>query len=80
MDAVNGLEDPGQTLEAQIKAFFDSAPPLHNSHEITQKLNQFIQRNSSSSSGTLPSTTFSFVFCFRFFLCDASLQNCRVSE
>jgi len=42
-------EDLGQTLEAQVKAFFDSAPPLHNSHEITQKLNQFIQRNSSSS-------------------------------
>ncbi|AES91310.1 putative phosphopantothenate--cysteine ligase [Medicago truncatula] len=42
-------ENRTETLEAQVKAFFDSAPPLHNSHEITQKLNQFIQRNSSSS-------------------------------
>jgi hypothetical protein len=49
MDAENRMEDMGQTLEAQVKAFFDSAPPLHNSHEITQELNQFIQRNSSSS-------------------------------
>ncbi|KAK2357706.1 Phosphopantothenate--cysteine ligase 2 [Trifolium repens] len=49
MDAENRLENEGQTLEAQVKAFFDSAPPLHISSEITQKLNQFIQRNSSSS-------------------------------
>lgn len=50
MDAAKGLEAPGETLEAQVKAFFDSAPPLQNSDEITQKLNQFIQRNSSPSS------------------------------
>ncbi|XP_050870794.1 phosphopantothenate--cysteine ligase 2 isoform X1 [Lathyrus oleraceus] len=49
MDAANRSEDVEQTLETQVKAFFDSAPPLHNSHDITQKLNQFIQRNSSSS-------------------------------
>ncbi|CAL5198530.1 unnamed protein product [Lathyrus oleraceus] len=36
-------------LKHRSKPFFDSAPPLHNSHDITQKLNQFIQRNSSSS-------------------------------
>lgn len=67
MDPSDGLEGPGQTLEAQVKAFFDSAPPLRNSHEITQKLNQFIHRNSSSS-GTLSSTTtfnsaFVFLWC-----------------
>lgn len=49
MDEANG----SQTLEAQVKAFFDSAPPLQNAHQITQKLDQFIQRNSSSS-GKLP--------------------------
>ncbi|KAJ1406794.1 DNA/pantothenate metabolism flavoprotein, C-terminal, partial [Sesbania bispinosa] len=49
MDAINGLEDMEQTLGAQVKAFFDSAPPLQNSHEVTQKLDQFIQRNSSPS-------------------------------
>ncbi|GAU19034.1 hypothetical protein TSUD_193720 [Trifolium subterraneum] len=49
MDAENKLQNEGQSLEAQVKAFFDSAPPLNSSHEITQKLNQFIQRNSSSS-------------------------------
>ncbi|KAK7311591.1 hypothetical protein RJT34_09836 [Clitoria ternatea] len=47
MNADSGLEASGKTLEAQVKAFFDSAPPLHNSNEITQNLNHFIQRNSS---------------------------------
>ncbi|XP_027364758.1 phosphopantothenate--cysteine ligase 2-like [Abrus precatorius] len=49
MDAANGLEASGGTLEEQVKAFFDSAPPLLKSNEITQMLNQFIQRNSSPS-------------------------------
>ncbi|KAK7410560.1 hypothetical protein VNO78_01430 [Psophocarpus tetragonolobus] len=49
MDTAKGLEASGETLEEQVKAFFYSAPPLHNSDEITQKLNQFIQRNSSPS-------------------------------
>ncbi|WJX32622.1 Phosphopantothenate--cysteine ligase 2 [Trifolium repens] len=48
MDASNKHEDAGKTLEAQAKAFFDSAPPLHNSHKISQDLNNFIQQNSSS--------------------------------
>jgi phosphopantothenate-cysteine ligase len=47
MDASNKHEDAGKTLEAQAKAFFDSAPPLHNSHKISQDLNTFIQQNSS---------------------------------
>ncbi|XP_057442472.1 phosphopantothenate--cysteine ligase 2-like [Lotus japonicus] len=51
MDAENGLKDQGQTLEAQVQAFFDSAPPLRNIHEITEKLNQFIHRNSSPANG-----------------------------
>ncbi|CAJ1974157.1 unnamed protein product [Sphenostylis stenocarpa] len=49
MDAAKGLEVPGETLEAEAKAFFDSAPPLQNSDGITQQLDQFIQRNSSPS-------------------------------
>ncbi|QCE15837.1 phosphopantothenate-cysteine ligase [Vigna unguiculata] len=49
MDATKGLEVPGETLEAEVKAFFDSAPPLQNSDGITQQLDQFIQRNSSPS-------------------------------
>lgn len=60
MDAENGLKDQGQTLEAQVQAFFDSAPPLWNIHEITEKLNQFIHRNSSP--GKLASTTLNFAF------------------
>ncbi|KAG5036303.1 hypothetical protein AAZX31_04G234700 [Glycine max] len=48
MDAAKGLEASGETLRAEVKTFFDSAPPLQNSDEITQKLNQFIQRNSSA--------------------------------
>ncbi|ESW08195.1 hypothetical protein PHAVU_009G026700 [Phaseolus vulgaris] len=49
MDAAKGLEVPSETLEAEVKAFFDSAPPLQNSDGITQQLDQFIQRNSSPS-------------------------------
>jgi phosphopantothenate---cysteine ligase (ATP) len=64
MDAENRMEDMGQTLEAQVKAFFDSAPPLHNSHEITQKLNQFIQRNSSSSGDLASDTSFKSAYFF----------------
>lgn len=45
MDEANG----SQTLEAQVKAFFDSAPPLQNANQITQKLDQFIQHNPSLS-------------------------------
>lgn len=61
MDATKGLEVPGETLEAEVKAFFDSAPPLQNSDGITQQLDQFIQRNSSPS-GELSVTTFGVVF------------------
>ncbi|KAG5031329.1 hypothetical protein AAZX31_06G102700 [Glycine max] len=50
MDPAKGLEASGEkTLQAEVKAFFDSAPPLQKSDEITQKLNQFIQRISSPS-------------------------------
>lgn len=64
MDAANKSEDVEQTLETQVKAFFDSAPPLHNSHDITQKLNQFIQRNSSSSGKSASTTPFKSVYLF----------------
>ncbi|XP_015948419.1 phosphopantothenate--cysteine ligase 2 isoform X1 [Arachis duranensis] len=49
MDASNGSQDTEQTLDSQVKAFFDSAPPLQNRNDIIQKLNHFIQLNSLSS-------------------------------
>ncbi|MED6191740.1 Phosphopantothenate--cysteine ligase 2 [Stylosanthes scabra] len=49
MDAANGSQNSEQTLDSEVKAFFDSAPPLHNSNDIIQKLNHFIQLNSSPS-------------------------------
>ncbi|XP_057729775.1 phosphopantothenate--cysteine ligase 2-like isoform X1 [Arachis stenosperma] len=49
MDAPNGSQDPEKTLDSQVKAFFDSAPPLQNMNDIFQKLNHFIQLNSLSS-------------------------------
>ncbi|KAL1367371.1 phosphopantothenate--cysteine ligase 2 [Arachis hypogaea] len=49
MDAPNGSQDTEQTLDSQVKAFFDSAPPLQNRNDIIQKLNHFIQLNSLSS-------------------------------
>ncbi|KAI4307338.1 hypothetical protein L6164_030538 [Bauhinia variegata] len=49
MDAANGLEAPQQILETEVKAFFDSAPPLQNCNEINEKLKEFIERNSFPS-------------------------------
>jgi len=63
MDAAKGLEVPGETLEAEVKAFFDSAPLLQNSDGITQQLDRFIRRNSSPS-GELSVTAFDVVFLF----------------
>ena len=40
MDSNNEL-----TLEEEVKAFFDSAPPLQNSDEISEKLKNFIDHN-----------------------------------
>lgn len=43
--------DDGQqkTPLAEIKSFFDSAPPLKDGEGITRKLKGFIERNSASS-------------------------------
>ncbi|XP_028803918.1 phosphopantothenate--cysteine ligase 2-like isoform X2 [Neltuma alba] len=51
MDSVKGLQTPQLTFEQEVKAFFDSAPPLQNSNEISEKLNEFIARNSLPSDG-----------------------------
>ncbi|PIN24731.1 putative protein with similarity to phosphopantothenoylcysteine synthetase/decarboxylase [Handroanthus impetiginosus] len=48
MDAPNGLGFVDET-PADIKSFFDSAPPLKNDAEIRRKLKEFIERNHSSS-------------------------------
>ena len=61
MDAASGLEAPQQILEAEVKAFFDSAPPLQNIARISEKLKAFIERHSSSS-GRSPLTTLTLVF------------------
>lgn len=46
MDAANGGQTPQHTLEKEVKAFFDSAPPLQNITEIDEKLKEFIAANS----------------------------------
>ncbi|XP_054817915.1 phosphopantothenate--cysteine ligase 2-like isoform X2 [Prosopis cineraria] len=51
MDATNGLQTPQLTFEEEVKAFFDSAPPLQNCAEISEKLKEFIARNSQHSDG-----------------------------
>ena len=42
----SGLEIPKEVLDAEIKSFFDSAPPLKNSDDVTQKLEEFVKKNS----------------------------------
>ncbi|KAK9983423.1 hypothetical protein SO802_032948 [Lithocarpus litseifolius] len=48
MDITNELGVPQETLDAEIKSFFESAPPLKNSDDIGEKLKKFIERNSLS--------------------------------
>lgn len=49
MDVTNGLETPVETLYGEIESFFQSAPPLKDSDNINQKLDQFLELNSSSA-------------------------------
>lgn len=49
MDVTDGLEVPQETLDAEIKSFFESAPPLKNGDDINEKLKEFIGRNSLPS-------------------------------
>lgn len=49
MDVTDGLEVPQETLDAEIKSFFESAPPLKNGDDISEKLKEFIGRNSLPS-------------------------------
>ncbi|KAM7514622.1 hypothetical protein LguiA_004205 [Lonicera macranthoides] len=41
--------EPSKETSPEIKSFFDSAPPLRNGGDISEKLKEFIERNSSSS-------------------------------
>lgn len=47
MASTNGLK--ASVPSSEFESFFDSAPPLKNSSEITVKLNDFIKRNSTLS-------------------------------
>ncbi|CAL8104087.1 unnamed protein product [Prunus armeniaca] len=49
MSLTNGLEIPKETLDAEIQAFFDSAPPLKNRVDISEKLEEFVKKNSLPS-------------------------------
>ena len=49
MDVKNGLGVPQETLDAEVKSFFESAPPLKNRDDISGKLEEFVERNSALS-------------------------------
>ncbi|KAL3639091.1 Phosphopantothenate--cysteine ligase 2 [Castilleja foliolosa] len=49
MDASNGSQSFGETGNADIKCFFDSAPPLKDASQIKMKLEQFIENNRAKS-------------------------------
>lgn len=46
---VNGLQKAQDALDAEIKSFFDAAPPLKNIESISEKLKNFIEVNSSQA-------------------------------
>ncbi|KAL6130459.1 hypothetical protein ACLB2K_068838 [Fragaria x ananassa] len=49
MALTNGLESPKEVLDAEIKSFYDSAPPLNNSDDVSEKLEAFVKKNSQPS-------------------------------
>ncbi|KAI3465078.1 hypothetical protein Pfo_021741 [Paulownia fortunei] len=49
MDASNGSESFEEIPYADIKSFFDSAPPLKDGAEIKRKLEEFMEKNHSPS-------------------------------
>ena len=49
MALTNGLEISKEVLDAEIESFFDSAPPLKNRHDVSEKLEDFVKKNSSAS-------------------------------
>lgn len=51
MDSMNGTDHAPETPTLQIKAFFESAPPLKDAAEIETNLKGFVDRNSSSENG-----------------------------
>lgn len=49
MDLGNALEATQANLNVEIESFFNSAPPLKNSVDISEKLEKFIKRNEMAS-------------------------------
>ena len=49
MDSGNSFEATRGNLNAEVESFFNSAPPLKNSVDISQKLEKFIKRNEMAS-------------------------------
>lgn len=49
MELANGLEVAQDKLDAEINSFFESAPPLKNSNDVSAKLEEFMKRNSIGS-------------------------------
>ncbi|XP_015887678.3 phosphopantothenate--cysteine ligase 2 isoform X2 [Ziziphus jujuba] len=49
MDLGNGLGATQNMLDAEIQSFFDSAPPLRSSGDVSEKLEEFVKRNSIAS-------------------------------
>merc|ERR1712183_1028569 len=54
MDSRNRSEAPHETLQIDVKSFFDSAPPLRDSLSLSRKLEKFIEWHSSSSGNRRP--------------------------
>lgn len=59
MSSRNGDSEP---LAEEVRSFFESAPPLKNREIISQKLKDFVDRNSYPSG--INSSNFAFIFKF----------------
>ncbi|XP_038884434.1 phosphopantothenate--cysteine ligase 2-like isoform X3 [Benincasa hispida] len=51
---INGLQKAQQALDAEIKSFFDSAPPLRNIEDISKDLREFVEMNSPQAGNQSP--------------------------
>lgn len=49
MDAISNSETPEDMIYEEINSFFDSAPPLKDASDISEKLKEFIGKNAKSA-------------------------------
>lgn len=80
MDASNGSESFEEDTYANIRSFFDSAPSLKDGLEIKRKLDEFMEKNQSSTRKYNIKTFFNFAHSNIFIPLCFSSENGRANR